>query len=59
MTNIWKNDIIFIIICKGEVIVDVSKIKEELSISYIATVAALAGIDYQIDCYDGDSTDGT
>jgi len=36
-----------------------TKIKEELSISYISTVAAVAGIDYQIDRHDGDSTDGT
>jgi len=38
--------------------VDTSQIKEELSINYIATVAAIAGIDYDIIRHDGDSTDG-
>ena len=37
---------------------DISDIKEELSINYIATVAAIAGIDYDIIRHDKDSTDG-
>lgn len=37
---------------------DESQIKEELSINYIATVAAIGGIDYEINRHDGDSTDG-
>lgn len=37
---------------------DISHIKEELSINYIATVAAIAGIDYDIIRHDEDSTDG-
>ncbi|WP_446898855.1 DUF4365 domain-containing protein [Clostridium sp. LBM24168] len=37
---------------------EISQIKEELSINYIATVAAIAGIDYDIIRHDEDSTDG-
>lgn len=37
---------------------DIPQIKEELSINYIATVAAIAGIDYDIIRHDEDSTDG-
>lgn len=36
---------------------DNSHIKEELSISYINTVASIAGIDYEIVRHDDDSTD--
>ena len=41
-----------------EICADIPQIKEELSINYIATVAAVAGIDYDIIRHDGDSTDG-
>ena len=37
---------------------DISQIKEELSISYISTIAAMAGIDYEIMRHDDDSADG-
>jgi hypothetical protein len=43
---------------EGVICVDTSQKKEELSINYIATVAAIAGIDYDIMRHDGDSTDG-
>ena len=37
---------------------DIEKIKEEISISYISALCAYAGIDYDRVIHDEDSTDG-